>query len=450
MDLENMFCNWLPKRIVTKPVDTMFSKWRNFQFSDDDQSPNIEALQKAEKDLNAQQKFKEAAYWSRLYGGAKIILGMRDVLNSTDMAKPLDFNKVKKGDLKYMLVVDRWRCAPTGVLDEDVTSPNFGKPLTYKLAESSVEVHWTRMLHFDGELLPWQLWKQRGMWHDSSLQHVYDSLINYETSTSAICSMLFEANIDVVTTTGLTKLLGTKEGEQKVAKRFQLSQLVKSFNRTLILDGEEKYEKKQNQFSNIDKIWQQFMVDASAAAQIPVSILFGDQTGTGLSSAGDDDLTNWHNYCVDERNAKVQTQLDYFDQIFVRSVLGSYPDDYNSEWNPLGELDESAHADIELKRAQRDQIYLTTGVVTEGLVAGQLKVDGTYDNMSDEDVQLAEELSQQNDDFDAAQKDQQTQQGQQQLDQGEQQMEHSKVELAQKKKDLKNNDTKPKGNGGEA
>jgi hypothetical protein len=55
-----------------------------------------------------------------------------------------------------------------------------------------------------------------------------------------------------------------------------------------------------------------------------------------------------------------------------------------------------------LKNAQRDQIYLNTGVVDEGLVASQLKLDGVYASMSEEDVALAEELGKQQNDADAA------------------------------------------------
>ena len=216
--------------------------------------------------------------------------------------------------------------------------------------------------------------------------------------------MLFEANIDVVQSEGLTELLGTKDGEQKLVRRFQLGQMMKSFNRTLLLDANEKYEKKQNQFANIDKIWQQFMVDACGASHIAMSVLFGVQSG-GLDSGGDDDLKNYHLFIHGEQKSKVEPQVNQFDEIFTRHTIGVMPSDYQSEWESLDEVDDSDQATVDYQNAQRDQIYLTTGVVTEGLVASELKLRGTYTTMSDDDVQLAEELSAKKDDFEDAQRD---------------------------------------------
>lgn len=401
-DLENMFRgSWLSKRIVTAIPDDMTREWRRFTFADDDENPNIEALEKEEKALNVKEKFKEALYWARLYGGSMIIIGTKD---SVDMTVPLVAEKIKKGDIKYMHVLDRWRCSPSGKTDTDLTSPNFGKPLTYMIAESAVEVHWTRVIRFNGQKLPYFAWQSNGQWDDSELQHIYESIVNYDTSTASIASMLFEANIDVVSSEGLTDLLGTKEGEAKVIKRFQLGQMMKSFNRTLVLDAKEKYEKKQNSFASIDKIWGQFMVDVSGASHIAMSVLFGQQSG-GLDSGGDDDLRNYYDHCAGEQSSKVDGPLNQFDQIFVRHTLGTMPDDYKSEWNPLWQIDSADQATIDYQNAQRDQIYLTAGVVTEGLIASELKLRGTYRSMSDEDVQLAQELAKEMDEFQSEQRD---------------------------------------------
>jgi uncharacterized protein len=404
-DLENMFRgSWLSKRIVTAVPDDGTRKWRRFVLADDDTNPNIEALEQEEKKLDVVRKFKEAWYWSRLYGGALIIMGMKDAVNPEDMAKPLDATKIRKGDLKYLHVVDRWRCAPSGKITYDLLSPNFGKPESYIFAESALELHHTRVLRFDGQKLPYFSWLQNGMWDDSDLQHVVESLLNYDTSTAAICSMLFEANIDVVQTKGLTELLSTAAGESKVLRRFQLGQMMKSFNRTLVLDANETYDKKQNQFANIDKIWQQFMVDVCGASHIAMSVLFGVQSG-GLDSGGDDDLKNYHLFVAGEQVSKIEPNVNKFDEVFVRHTIGDMPKDYSSEWETLDEVDDTQQAQVDYNNAQRDQIYLQGGVVSEGLVASELKARGTYRTMSDADVKMAEELAQQVDDFQQQQRE---------------------------------------------
>lgn len=411
VDLENMFrSSHVAKKIVLNPVDQMFREWRDFKLEDDDNNPQIEALENAEKTFQVKTKFREAMYWARLYGGSMMIMGFKDAVRPEDMKKPFDVLKTKLGDLRWINVIDRWRCAPSGRMTTDVTSPNFGLPETYIIAESSVEIHWTRILRFNGQKLPYFSWVQNGYWDDSELQHVMDSVIDYDTATQSISSMLFEANIDVVTVEGLFNLLASKEGETKLMKRFQLSQMMKSFNRTLVLDSKEQYDKKSNQYTNLDKLLELKMADVSGASNIPKSVLFGLQEG-GLASGGDDDLRNYYDFCVTERSTKVDPQMDYFDQAFVRSTLGAYPDGYKAEWNSLWQTDDSDQATIDYQNAQRDQIYLQTGVITEGLAASELKRRGTYASMSAEDVQLAEELGQEMDDFQSQQRDQQLEQG---------------------------------------
>lgn len=401
-DLDNMYQgSWLSKRIVNSVPDGITKKWRRFVFADDDSNPSIELLRNAEKQYRIKEKFNNAIRWGRLYGAGFLILGMNDVKNPEDMKKPLNVSNVKKGDLRYIHVVDRWRVAPSGQRDTDLESPNFGEPLCYLLAESSVEIHWSRMIKFDGEKLPYFPWLANGMFHDSVLRHTYESLINYDTMSASLASMLFEANVDVVQSEGLTELLSTKTGEAKLTKRFQLASMMKSFNRMLVLDSNEKYEKKSNTFSGLDKLWQQAMTDVSAASGLPISILFGVQSG-GLDSGGDDDLRNWYDLVSTVQSAEVEPKLDYFDEVFTRSVLGSKPDNYSSQWEALWQMDDSDQATIEYNRAQRDHIYITDGVVTEGLVASELKARGTYRTMSDEDVELAQELGEEVDEAQSA------------------------------------------------
>lgn len=49
-------------------------------------------------------------------------------------------------------------------------------------------------------------------------------------------------------------------------------------------------------------------------------------------------------------------------------------------------------ADLQLVNAQRDQIYLDRNVVTEEIVAKELKQDGTYTNITDEYLEELEEF----------------------------------------------------------
>jgi len=410
-ELECMYRgSWISKRIVNTIADDLTRAWREFNLGDADDNPKLKALQDAEKEFAIQDKFNQALRWARLYGGCLIVIGTDDVAlggnaaNSEAMAEPLDPDTLGKDCLRYLHVIDRWRCAPTGQRTTDLTSPNFGLPDGYLLAESSVQVHHTRVIRFDGQLLPYFAWLGNGMWHDSELQHVIDTLANYETIPASIATMMFEANIDVIKSAGITDLLATADGERQVAKRFAASTAMKSMNRCLLLSSDEEYEKKSNSFTNLADVWDKAADEICAAADVPRTRLFGQSPG-GLNSTGDGDLRNYYNRLVSNQQTDIRPQLEYLDRIFIRHVLGTIPENYEWEFKSLWETSETENAAIGYQNAQRDQIYLNAGVVDEGLVASQLKLDGVYASMSDEDVALAEELGKQQNEADAAELD---------------------------------------------
>ena len=385
-ELENMYRgSWLAKKIVNAVADDMTREWLHVTFDGEELGTTIE---QAEKRFALKRKTNEALKWSRLYGGAVIIIGTRD----RNLAKPLDVKNVRKGDLRYLHVVDRWRLSPAGSLNRDLESPNFGMPDIYVLAESTVQVHHTRVLRFNGEKLPYFAWLRNAMWDDSVLQHVMDSLMNCDTTTQAIATMMFESNVDVVKSEGLADVLARKDGEAVLTKRFQVAALLKSFNRMLLLDGTESYEKKQNSFANLDKVIQQFMIDVSGAADIPMTRLFGT-SATGMNATGDNDVRNYYDMVSAKQEAELRPQLEYLYEVLVRSELGHMPEDFRFDFNPLWQLSETEQATVEKTRAERDQVYLNAGVVTEALVARELKERGTYRNMTDDDIELVEELS---------------------------------------------------------
>lgn len=388
MELENAYRgSWLSKKIVNAVADDMTREWRHVVFDDDDGESQF-AIEQAEKRFALKGKINESLRWARLYGGALLIIGTRD----KDLSKPLNVQAIRKGDLRYLHVMDRWRVSPAGSLCMDLDSPNFGMPEYYMLAESSVRVHHSRVLRFNGQKLPYFAWRSNAMWDDSELQHVLDSLTNCDTATRGIATMLFEANVDVVKAEGLADVLARKDGEAILTKRFQIAGMLKSFNRMLLLDGTESYEKKSNSFANLDKIVQQFMVDVSGAADIPMTRLFGQAAG-GLNATGDNDVRNYYDMVSGKQETEVRPQLEYLDEVLVRSTLGFMPDDYRFDFNSLWQVSDTEQATIEKTRADRDVAYLSAGVVTEGVVARDLKERGTYRNLTDEDVELAEELS---------------------------------------------------------
>lgn len=383
--------SWLAKRVINAVADDMTSKWREFNF-DDETGEQGELLKQYEKRLKIQTKVNEAIRWSRLYGGCLIVLGIEGSEKGNTLATPLNVETIKQGDLQWLHVLESWRISPSGRLTTDFASPNFGLPDSYIVAESSVEVHYSRVLRFDGEKLPHFEWLSNGLWHDSVLQHVLDSVQDHDTTRAAIATMLFEANVDVIQGVGLGDLLSTEHGEKLLTKRFQTAALMKSFNRTLLLDKDETYEKKTNSFTGLPEVWRNFMLDVSGAAEIPVTRLFG-QAATGFNATGEGDRKNYDAMICTSQETELRPQLEYLDELLVRSALGTMPDNFRFKFCPLQQVDIKQKADVQKTNAERDKVYVEMGVLREEQVAKQLRDDGVYNHITSEDIEMLEELA---------------------------------------------------------
>lgn len=392
--------SWLVGKIVDLVADDMTREWVNLGWDgyDADKS-NVYLIEEEEARLGTRSRFNEAEKWGRLYGGASILM---DIKGDIDWAQPLDVTKVKKGQLQALHVYDRWWCSATGELDYDRQSPdglgnpNFGLPSYYMVGapgEPSARVHWTRLLRFEGRRLPRNLFHMRGFWHDSVLQHIIDTVQDYDAMTGGVASMVWEANVDILMVDQVAEILGTAGGDQKIQKLLGLAALSKSINRAMVLDKtQHDYKQKTTQFSGVREILVEFMGIVSGASGIPITKLFGS-SAKGLNATGDNDVRNYYDEVRAKQNSDLRPALDRFYQVFLRSTLGAMPKNFRFDFNPLWQTTKLEEAQIAFQQAQADQIYITNGVITPGLAARELKDRGYYRTMELDDVDAAEDLS---------------------------------------------------------
>lgn len=386
VELENMYeFDWLSGKVIEIPVDDATRNWRTIT------APSIEdkltEIREAEKRIGVKPVFNEAQKWADLYRGAVAFMILR---GDTPVEEPLDLNTIKEGDLERLEVFDATQVSPYIENTNDITAPYYRKPSHYS-ADGVSQVHASRVLRFDGIKLPWRAMSRRGYWGASRLQRFYDALRNSRSVVDSIASMVFEAKLDVISVPNLYQELASPNGVTKIIERFRLADQVKSFNNMLLLDAKEVFDRKATSFAGLGDLMQQYMVQNSAAADIPVTRLFGE-SAKGLNATGEGDERNYANRISSDQENKFDPPLYQFDQVFARSVLGYMPDDWKSTWNPLRQQTEQEVSEIEDKNSQRDERYLRNGVVTEAVVAAQLQEDGVYSAIDDEYVETLSQI----------------------------------------------------------
>jgi phage-related protein (TIGR01555 family) len=375
--LEIYRSNWLGRKTVEIPAEDSVRKGRDWQAAPD----QIELIEADEKRLGFWQKLKEAQIKARLWGGAAIYIGTND----SDPTEPLNFERVRKGGLRYLTVLSR-REIIAGDLEQDALSPQYGKPKDYQVISNGAtlaKIHPSRLAVFTGPAHADQ-WLAQGStrgWGDSVLSVVYSAMKNADSSAANIASLIFEANVDVFGVPNFMQNLSDPAYEQKIINRFVLAAASKGINKALILDKEETYERKTVSFATLPEIMKSFLEQYCGASDIPMTRFLGTAP-SGLGSNGDHSMKNYHDRLSSIQALEITPAIYMLDECLIRSALGSRPPEVWYQWSPLEQMSEKELADIGKSNAETAETLSRTGLFTSEelrtVVSNQMIENGFY------------------------------------------------------------------------
>ena len=357
--------NWLARQIVDVPAEDMTREWRELKCADAD-------IIRAEEDrLRLQAMTQEALCWARLYGGGGVLM-----LTDQDLTKPLNLARIRKGSLKRLIVLDRYDMQAITVNTWNVLAENYLMPEFYVVRGGAQQIHWSHFARFQGARLPLRQRQQTLGWGDSELRKCMDDIMDIVAAKDGIAELMQEANIDVITRTGLADELASDEGDA-IISRYNLFSQMKSVIQLALLDGDEKLDRMTLNLSGVAPLIETFMTWISGAADIPVTRLFGT-SAKGLNATGEGDLTNYYNSIRSKQVTQLDPGMRTLDEVLVRSALGYWPDDYNYVWKPLAQLSDKEISEARRAQAEVDIKYLEAGVVQVSQVQKNLETAEQY------------------------------------------------------------------------
>lgn len=357
--------NWIARKICDIPAEDMTREWRRIKC---DGAEDIVAL---ESELMLPNVVQEALTWARLYGGAGVLM-----LTGQDLTKPLRPELIKKGDLKRLVVLDRWDMNATTINSWDVLSSNYLKPEFYNIRGGLLQIHHSHFARFTGERLPLRYMAQTQGWGDSVLRKCIEDVTDTVAAKDGIAELMQEANIDILTRTGLTDELASDQDSQ-IIDRYTLFRMMKSNLQMALLDGDEKFDRMTLNLSGVAPIIEQFMTWISGAADIPVTRMFGT-SAKGMNATGEGDDKNYNNSIRAGQRSYLNEPMRKLDEVIVRSALGEWPDNYTYVWNPLSLPTDAESATAEKTRAEKHVLYLENGVVQKSQVMRELQAAEEY------------------------------------------------------------------------
>lgn len=382
LEAEAMYrADWVSRKAVDAPVDDMLRQGRDVKAD----AKTIEALEAAHKRHEVEEKIETVLKWSRLYGGAGILIGD----GSPDMREPLNLETIKKGGLKYLTVLDRFSLKELS-LQRDATKPDFLKPTMYQVSGTdgiAPEVHPSRVIRVIHGKVPGIRTARADEWGDSLLQVIRSAVHHFALATQGTAELIHEAKIDVIKLKGLSDVLSKQNGVDNLVKRFTNASMLKSINNTLLLEVGDEWDRKQTSFAALPDLIKTYMQIVAGATDIPATRLAGMAPG-GLNASGDGDARNYYDMLAAMQKRIVRPLYERLDMILLRDETGSVPKDFTFEFKPLWQPTAKERAETEKLEAEISEIHLRTGLLPEDLLAkglaNRLLESGYYPGVEEE------------------------------------------------------------------
>jgi phage-related protein (TIGR01555 family) len=371
-DLENLYGEWLPRRIVDIYADQATRKGFKVLFGGDGvRAEEVQGIEQTIEDLYILEHLNLAAKNSRLYGGACLLLFIDD---GRPAYMPVDKRNIRR--IEEIECLDRWQIAP--VINEE-NLYDYSKATYYQIISGDLineptlsYIHKDRILRFDGDWLPYRVRQRNYGWGMSSLQTVYDSFRHYWTGLNSAATLLTEFDIFVHKVRGLAAMLAAGK-ESSIRDRLQVNDMSKSIYRGYAIDAEkEELEFISRNFGGIGEILEKLRVDIIGASKIPHTVLFGESPG-GLGSTGRSEERDFAKTLADYQGTHfkrpVKKLMEYIMLSKEGPTKGELPESWRISFNPLFELNEREMADVRARVAAVDGRYIQLGVLSPKEVA---------------------------------------------------------------------------------
>lgn len=387
--------SWIVRRIIDVIPADMLKNWITITSGLD---PDVEKrLSLTLRRTQLIDKLKRGMQWGRLYGGALGVMLVKH--QGYDLSQPLQLDWIMPGDFAGLLIFDRWNGVnPSSELIEDISDPDYGFPKYYTVTDpaggGSVKIHHSRVVRFTGNTLPF--WEEIAemQWGASVVESIFDELRKRDNVSWNIAQLTFMANIRVLKMQDLGQLLAATDNESQaeLLRTLEAQNMLLNNMGMQVMDAADGLETHQYTFGGLADCYQQFIMDISGAAEIPVTRLFG-RSPSGLNATGESDLQNYYDMIAEKQESYLRPILNKVLPPFIISTLGSLPDDFDFEFDPVAEPTDKERADLAKCGTDNVVAAYNAGLISQRTALKELKQQsertGVWTNITDEDIERA-------------------------------------------------------------
>jgi phage-related protein (TIGR01555 family) len=365
-ELESIYIDdGLGARIVNMLPDDMFREGWKYKFPDEEETSIEEyadIYDEVLEELKVDSKVREAFYWARLYGGAVILIG---ALDGQGLDAPLKPQRIRT--FEYLRVIDRSDIIYSNIVFQlDPEKPRYGMPEFYPIrfknaagVDETQNVHYSRIIEVHGNLIPAgasHYSEEQRFWGISVLQNVNEHLGTVGTSIKNVGHLLHEFSTGKFKFAGLAEMLSFPDGEEKVRKRVEILDLMRSVFHSIYLDSSDDFIRDSVSFAGVPEVLYNLYMLVSAGTGYPITRLFG-VSPAGMNATGESDMRNYYDMVRSKQTNEAEPIL--LRLVRIISEWKGIPEPY-IEWNPLEQLSRKELAEVEKLEADKEAVIATT------------------------------------------------------------------------------------------
>ncbi len=349
------------KRVIEGVPKTAFRRGFTLKVEDKELA---EQVQSDLEDIDFVGHFVKACQYENAYGGAALFPVTDDIV---PLEQPLDENNI--GKIHALHLLEPRELTPIA-WDTDLRSKTFRQPIVWRLmpiggvgglGSVTQYVHTSRLIIFPGRRVSNQIQAyQRPGWGDSNLTGIYPIIRDFGSAWGHAAALLEDFAQATLAMDGYAELMKENGGEAFVKARLQMLDMMRSTMRLMVVDAKDKYSRETTPMGGLSDLLHDFMLRVAAAAEQPVTVLFGMEPA-GLAATGDNDVRGWYDTVAAWREHHVKPRLDRGLHLYFMSKEGATggvePDMWSTEFPALWEPTEKEVAETRFVIAQTDKIY---------------------------------------------------------------------------------------------
>lgn len=367
----------LARRLVEYLPYEATRQWIELKGFEDDEKAICDAMEM----IDVQHAFFTAWCWARTYGGSGLIMMTEegeDALELPMWKVQKDFTKPPElvnpdNRITSLIPCNRWELEPwSSDIDTDLTSPNFRKPIFYRLSvvtggirvPLNIKIHFTRIIRFDGNPLPPLLFIRNNYWGDSIFTGLMEGMRDYDMSHSGVARILNEYRMIVHKMPDIAEKIANGQ-DKGIRKRVMAAIASRNSTGEMVVDKEEDIEIHADTFAGVDAMLDRMGNRFAAHTEYPKIILFNESPEGGLGSKGNSELESWYNTVEARQHTYLAPKIDQFLRVFLAMkkgpLQGTVPDDWSYEFASLWQESAMDQATREKLEAEADDIRINQG-----------------------------------------------------------------------------------------